>query len=201
MAKKNELKVEYVPKEELKTYANNEKVHTPEQIEGIKNSIKKFGFNDPIAVWKENEIIEGHGRLLAALELDDIKEVPIIRLDNLTDKERKAYIIAHNKLTLSTNFDNEILGEELKTILDDFDMTDFGFGEFELSILTEDFVPVAFDDENLDKYDEVSDATLARNRVIITYLPEEEDAVKKMLGVTDDKLKVIYRYEELGQEE
>ena len=201
MAKKNELKVEYVPKEELKTYANNAKVHTPEQIEGIKNSIKKFGFNDPIAVWKENEIIEGHGRLLAALELDDIKEVPIIRLDNLTDKERKAYIIAHNKLTLSTNFDNEILGEELKTILDDFDMTDFGFGEFELSILTEDFVPVAFDDENLDKYDEVSDATLARNRVIITYLPEEEDAVKKMLGVTDDKLKVIYRYEELGQEE
>jgi ParB-like chromosome segregation protein Spo0J len=137
--KKKELAVEYVPKEQLKAYANNAKLHTAEQVEAIKKSIEQFGFNDPIAIWKNNEIVEGHGRLLAAMEMDDIKQVPIIRLDHLTDKQRKAYIIAHNKTSLLTNFDNDLLGEELKDIVEDFDMTDFGFGDFELTMLTEDF--------------------------------------------------------------
>lgn len=193
--KENELKVEYVPKEELKTYANNAKVHTPEQIEGIKKSIERFGFNDPVAVWKDNEIIEGHGRLLAAMEMDEVKEIPVIRLDNLTDKERKAYIIAHNKLTLSTNFDNNILGEELKNLIGDFDMTDFGFGDFEISILTEDFEPEAFDDD-IDQYSDNSDKFLAKKRVIITYTDEQEELVKQLLK-QDEIKKVVYDITEL----
>lgn len=80
------LKIEYLPKEELKAYCNNAKIHTAEQVEQIKNSIKEFGFNDPIAIWHDNEIIEGHGRLLAAMEMDEITTLPVIRLDNLTDK-------------------------------------------------------------------------------------------------------------------
>ena len=195
--KKQELKVEYVPKEELKTYANNAKVHTPEQVEGIKKSIEKFGFNDPIAVWKDNEIIEGHGRLMAAMEMDNIKEVPIIRLDNLTDKERKAYIIAHNKLTLNTNFDKEILGEELKTILDDFDMTDFGFGDFELTMLTEDFEPEPFDDEEIAEYTGEGEVGLAKKRVIITYEDDTEGLLKELLGIDEIK-KVVYNISELA---
>lgn len=196
--KKQELKVEYVPKDTLKTYANNAKVHTPTQIEGIKNSIKKFGFNDPIAVWKDNEIIEGHGRLMAALEMDEIEQIPIIRLDSLSDKERKAYIIAHNKLTLSTNFDNEILGEELKTILGDFDMTDFGFGDFELSILTQDFEPEPFDKEEISAYEGNEDKFTANKRIIVTYHEEEEDLIRKLLGVeADEPLKVAYRVTEI----
>lgn len=195
--KKQELKVEYVPKETLKTYVNNAKVHTPDQIEGIKNSIKKFGFNDPIAVWKENEIIEGHGRLMAALEMEDITDVPIIRLDNLTDKERKAYIIAHNKLTLSTNFDNEILGEELKTILDDFDMTEFGFGDFELTMLTEDFEPEPFDDAEIADFTAGGEVGLAKKRIMITYTDEEEEQVKELLGVDEIK-KVVYDISEVA---
>lgn len=63
------LKIEYVDIGELKPYINNAKVHTDEQIEQIKKSIQEFGMNDPIAVWKDNEVIEGHGRLIACSEL------------------------------------------------------------------------------------------------------------------------------------
>jgi hypothetical protein len=119
------LKIEYVPTESLKTYANNAKIHTAEQIEQIKKSIREFSFNDPIAVWKDNEIIEGHGRLIAALELG-IEELPIIRLDNLTDEQRKAYMLVHNKLTMNTDFDLDVLNEELESI-SDFEMENFGF--------------------------------------------------------------------------
>lgn len=120
------LKIEYLNKEDLKPYANNAKIHTGEQIEQIKKSIEEFGFNDPIAIWHDNEIIEGHGRLLAVMEMDDIEQVPIIRLDDLTDEQRKAYTLAHNKLTMNTNFDFNILTLELEDIVN-IDMSNFGF--------------------------------------------------------------------------
>jgi len=120
------LKIEYVKKEDLKPYANNAKIHTAEQVEQIKKSIEEFGFNDPVAVWHDNEVIEGHGRLMAVMDMDDITEVPIIRLDNLSDEERKAYMLVHNKLTMNTDFDDDLLDIELGDILN-IDMTDFGF--------------------------------------------------------------------------
>lgn len=196
----NKLKVEYVKKEELKAYAKNAKKHSPEQIENIKKSIKKFGFNDPIAVWKDNEIIEGHGRLLAVMEMDDIKEVPIIRLDSLTDKERKAYTIAHNKLTMNTGFDNDLLGEELKSIMDEINMTDFGFGDFELTVLTEDFTPEGFNDDIENEYQEHGESFLAKKRVIINYSDEEEKVLAKMLGLERID-KVRYEVNELLSQE
>ena len=122
-----DIKVEYLSIEQLKKYENNAKIHTAEQIEQIKNSIQEFGMNDPIAVWKNNEIIEGHGRLIACQQLG-IKKVPVIRLDKLTDEQRKAYGIVHNKLTMNTDFDLSILNEELAA-LDDIDMSQFGFEE------------------------------------------------------------------------
>lgn len=123
-----ELKIEYLDKNSLKPYANNAKIHTPEQVEQIKKSIQQFGFNDPIAVWGENEIVEGHGRLLAAMEMDDISTVPVIRLDELTDEQRRAYMLVHNKLTMNTDFDVDLLNLELDNLSDGFDMvSDFGF--------------------------------------------------------------------------
>ena len=119
------LKIEYLKKNELKPYANNAKIHTAEQIEQIKNSIRQFGFNDPIAIWHDNEIIEGHGRLLAAMEMDEVETVPVIRLDELTDEQRRAYMLVHNKLTMSTGFNIDLLNEELKEV--DVDMEKFGF--------------------------------------------------------------------------
>ena len=122
--KENTLKIEYIPINELKEYENNAKLHPQEQIDQIKKSIVEFGMNDPIAIWKNNVIIEGHGRLMACKELN-IKEVPIIRLDDLTDDQRKAYTLIHNQTTMNTGFDLDILQEELANI--DLDMSDFGF--------------------------------------------------------------------------
>lgn len=131
------LKIEYVDINSIKPYENNAKEHPREQIEQIKKSIQEFGNNDPIAVWN-NEIVEGHGRYQALKELD-IKEIPIIRLDNLTDEQRKAYILIHNKLTMNSDFDFDILNEELDNILD-IDMEDFGFLKTEKINLDDFFV-------------------------------------------------------------
>lgn len=120
------LKIEYVSKDQLKPYAKNAKLHTDDQVEQIKRSIEEFGFNDPIAVWHEDEIIEGHGRLLAVMEMPEIETVPIIRLDDLTDEQRRAYMLVHNKLTMNTDFDFELLDSELGGIID-IDMSEFGF--------------------------------------------------------------------------
>ena len=119
------LKIEYLPLHEIKEYPNNAKIHTAEQIEQIKKSIQEFGMNDPIAVWKDNEVIEGHGRLIALTELG-YTEAPVIRLDNLTDEQRKAYMLVHNKLTMNTGFNFDILESELDSI-ENYDMEDFGF--------------------------------------------------------------------------
>ena len=124
------LQVEYVSLDSVFPYENNAKIHTDEQIDEIANSIKEFGMIDPIGIWKNNEIIEGHGRLLACKKLG-IKEVPIIRLDELTDEQRKAYALAHNKLTMNTDFDFSILNEELAS-LEDIDMSLFGFEKMEI---------------------------------------------------------------------
>lgn len=119
------LKVEYLPIEEVKPYKNNAKIHTPEQIDQIKASIQQFGMNDPIGIWsKENIIVEGHGRLLACQELG-YKEIPVIRLDDLTDEQRRAYTLAHNQLTMNTGFDIDTLTEELENL--SIDMSEFGF--------------------------------------------------------------------------
>lgn len=118
-----ELKIEYVPIEDIKPYAGNAKTHPAEQIEQIKRSIEQFGFNDPIAVWK-GEVCEGHGRLIAATEMG-IDAVPIIRLDNLTDEQRRAYGLVHNKLTMNSGFNFDLLQMELENI--SFDMSEFDF--------------------------------------------------------------------------
>jgi len=119
-----QLKIEYVDINSIKPYKNNAKLHPKEQIEQIKQSIEMFGMDDPIGIWKD-EIVEGHGRLIACKELD-YTEVPIIRLDHLTDEERKAYTLAHNKLTMNSDFDIDILNEELMNF-ETIDMSDFGF--------------------------------------------------------------------------
>lgn len=109
---------------DLKPYSKNAKKHPKKQIEQIKQSIKQFGFNDPIGVWKDNIVIEGHGRLKALKELG-YEEVECIRLDHLSDEERKAYTLAHNKVAES-EWDFNLLDEELSDILT-IDMEDFGF--------------------------------------------------------------------------
>lgn len=109
------LKIEYLTPAELQPYANNAKLHPDAQVEQIANSIKEFDFSDPIGIWGENEVVEGHGRLMAALKLG-LEEVPVIRLDHLTDEQRKAYALAHNQTTMTSGWDADKLLSELKTL-------------------------------------------------------------------------------------
>lgn len=128
------LKVEYIPIDDLKPYEKNAKIHTQEQIEQIKKSIQEFGMNDPIAVWgKDDLIVEGHGRLTACKELG-MKEVPVIRLDDLTDDQRRAYTLIHNQTTMNTGWDANILDGELAEINLDLDMSDFGFEDLDVDM-------------------------------------------------------------------
>lgn len=137
------LQIEYVNIDTIKPYKRNAKLHPTEQINQIMESIKQFGMNDPIAIWK-NEIVEGHGRLIACINLG-MKTVPIIRLDGLTDEQRRAYTLVHNKLTMNSDFDTDLLMEELSDITS-IDMEDFGFNPDDID-LDDDF------DEDMDDYD------------------------------------------------
>lgn len=143
----DKLKIEYVDINSIKPYKNNAKLHPEEQIEQIKKSIEQFGMDDPIGIWKD-EIVEGHGRLIACKELG-YTEVPIIRLDHLSDEERKAYTLAHNKLTMNSDFDIDILNDELDDILN-IDMSDFGF---DIDIEDEEIIRKDLSNKEFEKYE------------------------------------------------
>lgn len=125
----DELQIIYLATNELTPYEGNARHHSHDDIESIKASIREFGFCDPIGVWgKKNIIVEGHGRLIAAEELG-LTEIPCIRLDDLTEGQRRAYALAHNKTAELSNWDFSKLEEELAHLSLDFDMTQFGFSE------------------------------------------------------------------------
>lgn len=119
------MQIEKVKIADLLEYKNNAKEHPQWQIDQIVESIEKFGFNDPIAIDENNTIIEGHGRLYALQEMG-AEEVECIRLSHLGENEKKAYILAHNKLTMNTEFDADLLAQELGEI-EGIDMSSFGF--------------------------------------------------------------------------
>ncbi|MBS4750335.1 site-specific DNA-methyltransferase [Carnobacteriaceae bacterium zg-ZUI78] len=119
------MQIETIEISQIVEYAHNAKEHPKEHIEQIVKSIQAFGFNDPIAIDENNVVIEGHGRLFALKQLG-YQEVDVIRLCHLSEQQKKAYILAHNQLTLNTGFDMDILSKELDSILE-YDMSDFGF--------------------------------------------------------------------------
>jgi len=130
------VKIEILKLSEIKPYIGNAKQHPDWHIKQIASSIEEFGFNDPIAIDENNTIIEGHGRAMAA-ELLKLETVPVIKLTHMSEAQRKAYIIAHNKLTMNTDFDLEKLRVEMDELkIMDFDLDWIGFDldlEFNLS--------------------------------------------------------------------
>lgn len=123
------MKIEKIKVDEIIPYADNAKLHPERQIEQIRSSILEFGFNDPIAIDENNVVIEGNGRLMAIKDLG-FKEVDCIRIEGLTEDQKRAYILVHNQLTMNTGFDIDILNRELEKIKG-IDMKQF---DFELNI-------------------------------------------------------------------
>jgi len=149
------LKIVQKPVDKLIPYINNSRTHSDEQVAQIAASIKEFGWTNPILVDGENGIIAGHGRLMAARKLG-YTEVPTIELKDLTETQRKAYIIADNRLALNAGWDNEMLMLELSEIGDlgfDLDLTGFKAEEIK-ALQTPDFEPATEDDQGkLDELD------------------------------------------------
>jgi ParB family chromosome partitioning protein len=126
------MKIEQLPTDTLIPYARNTRTHSEAQVAQIAGSIREFGFTNPVLIDGENGIIAGHGRVLAAQKLG-LGKVPCIRLSHLTDTQRRAYIIADNKLALNAGWDEELLGLELADLREDgFDLELTGFDESEL---------------------------------------------------------------------
>lgn len=124
----NELKIEYIALDDLKPYEKNARLHTEKDLKTIENSIEQFGMCDPIGIWSEkNVVVEGHGRMLALKALGHT-HAPCIRLDHLTDDQRRAYALAHNKTAEMSSWDFDMLESELAE-LPEFEMSDFGFLE------------------------------------------------------------------------
>ena len=123
------IKIEYLSVKELKPYERNQRKHADYDISQIMVSIQKYGFLDPVGIWSDkNIIVEGHGRVLAAKKLH-MKEVPVIRLDHLTDEQRKEYAIIHNKTAELSEWDFDLLAEDIPTLdFSDFDI-DWGLPE------------------------------------------------------------------------
>jgi len=115
-------------------YAKNARVHDDAQIAQLAGSIKEFGFNNPILIDKDNGIIAGHGRVMAARKLG-LTEVPTILLDHLNETQRKAYILADNRIAINSTWDNEMLSLELSDIKDDINLGMLGFNVDELDAL------------------------------------------------------------------
>lgn len=144
-----DLKIEKINIKDIREYENNAKEHPEWQIEQIKKSIEMFGYNDPIAIDENNMIIEGHGRFLALKSLD-YKEVNVIRLTGLTEEQKNAYSIVHNKLTMNTDFDIEKLKFTFNELqIADFDLSLLGFENIEIEeIMSEESELLELDEEN-----------------------------------------------------
>jgi ParB-like chromosome segregation protein Spo0J len=152
------MKIENIKTEKLIPYARNSRTHSEAQVAQITGSIREFGFTNPVLIDGENGIIAGHGRVMAAQRLG-MSEVPCIRLAHLTDTQKRAYIIADNKLALNAGWDEEMLGLELSDLREaDFDLGLMGFDadEIEQALNSQepDFEPGTEDDQG--KLDEKS---------------------------------------------
>lgn len=168
------MQIELIDINLINEYENNVKIHTDEQIEQIIMSIQKYGNNDPIAIDENNTIIEGHGRFLALKRLG-YDSIPVIKLGHLTDKQKREYILIHNKLTMNTGFDMERLEKELNAI--ETDLSLYGFEQFE-----EFFEELEEELEELD--DETTDETV--KLTIKLSRTEYEAVVNKLETINND---------------
>lgn len=177
-------KLQFWSLEKLKPYERNSREHSPEQIKRIAESMKTFGFTNPILVDGDNGIIAGHGRLSAAKELG-LDKVPVIQLEHLTDEQKRAYVIADNKMAELSNWNIETLKSELSELKElNFDLNMTGFQSFEIdSLLNVDLNDVGFDIPDNDKKSGSDEQvpTEGFKQVTLLYKPEEHEEYLQLI--------------------
>ena len=139
-----------MPIDKLVPYINNARTHSPEQINKLRSSLREFGFINPVIIDRDYGVIAGHGRIAAAKE-EGISEVPCVFADHLTEAQKKAYIIADNRMAMDAGWDEELLRVEIEALRGmDFDPLLTGFDEKELSKLFDDGIEAQEDDFDVD---------------------------------------------------
>lgn len=179
------MQIEKIAIEKIKPYENNAKLHPPEQIEQIKKSICQFGNNDPIAIDENGVIIEGHGRYIALKELR-YKQIEVIKLGHLRDEQKRAYALIHNKITMDTGFNLEILETELNEIVD-IDMDDFNFSDMQFLRIDNDY------DEG-EKLSKTHSLYLQYKNKKIPVSSQEENILDSLIDQYVDKNGVLYGF-------
>jgi len=169
----NNIKVEYRQPKELTGYKNNARIHDERQITQIIDSINEFGFTNPMLIDETNGIIAGHGRLEAAIAME-LERVPVIVLAGLSEDQKRAYVLADNKLALNARWDESLLALELSELsMIDFDASLTGFSELEIAMRVDDGV----DDPSTEWTDmpEFEQNSAEAFRTMIVHLPTEAD--------------------------
>ena len=166
------MEIIYEKISELIPYVNNTRTHSEEQVAQIASSIKEFGFTNPVLIDEQGGVIAGHGRIMGA-KLLNLDEIPTITLKGLTEAQRKAYIIADNKLALNAGWDEELLKVEIEALQEmEFDVDLLGFDKDELNgILGEEIESITQDystdiDEYIDEDDVIIKITCNREQLI-----------------------------------
>ena len=202
---KTTTEMRLVPIDKLVPYVNNARTHSPEQIMKLRSSLREFGFINPVIIDRDYGVIAGHGRIAAAKE-EGIAEVPCVFADHLTEAQKKAYIIADNRMAMDAGWDEELLRVEIEALQGmDFDPLLTGFDEKELSKLFDDGVEAQEDDFDVDAelqnptFSKVGDIwTLGRHRLVCgdSTKPDTYAALmgerKANLVVTDPPYNVNY---------
>ena len=132
---KTTTEMQLIPLGKLVPYVNNARTHSPEQLTKLRSSLREFGFINPVIIDREFNVIAGHGRIAAAKE-EGMEEVPCVFVDYLTEAQKKAYILADNRMALDAGWDEELLRIEIESLQGaDFDVSLTGFGEDEIADL------------------------------------------------------------------
>lgn len=182
--------------DKLIPYVNNARTHSKEQINKLRASIREFGFINPVIIDRDYNVIAGHGRILASQE-EGIDKVPCVFVDYLTDAQKKAYIIADNRMALDADWDEELLKIEIESLKDeDFDLSFTGFDESELLDLFGDDSKSKVEDDNFDLSSALEKAsfvekgdvwTVGKHRLMCGDATSKED-VQTLMGDTKGNL-------------
>lgn len=189
--KKEPLAIVYVETGGLIPYARNSRTHSAEQVSQIAASIKEFGFTNPILTDGESGVIAGHGRLMAAQKLG-LTQVPTIDLSHLSEAQKRAYVIADNRIALNSSWDEDMLKIELEDLQDfEFDLGLLGFNPGELSTLLGSDDDLFDEDLELDEDDEEKDKTktdegYAEFAIVLT-VDNKELLLKKLNAIKNEQ--------------